>query len=205
MPDAFGRWIPPWLTNRGAQYQQSPSADTLELQDPGSVRGEDLDLKNAPYRSHPVSIDTKVYVPRRSWLDRQLGPRFAGWRFGVLNFATWASIVFLINIIVTIWGSHATKEKGVILEGDCTRVKRLNTALHVVINILSTILLAGSNYCMQALSAPTRGEVDKVHTSRRGRWLDIGVPGLRNLRYISRQRLTLWCLLGASSLPLHLL
>ncbi len=65
------------------------------------------------------------------------------------------------------------------------------------------MLLGASNYTMQCLSAPTRSEVDKAHSQ--GIWLDIGVPGVRNLRRISGVRITLWWLLAISSIPLHLL
>jgi hypothetical protein len=95
--------------------------------------------------------------------------------------------------------------KGVLVDGDCDRVKRLNIGLHLGINILSTILLAGSNYTMQCLSAPTRSEIDSAHNRKPSVYLDIGVPGIRNLGYISRRRVILWVALGLSSLPLHLL
>lgn len=55
---------------------------------------------------------------------------------------------------------------------------------------------------MQCLSAPTRKEIDRAHA--RGVWLDIGIPSVRNLRYISKRRVLIWALLGLSSLPLHL-
>jgi hypothetical protein len=89
------------------------------------------------------------------------------------------------------------------MEGDCKDVKYLNTGLHVIINIFSTILLSGSNYCMQCLSAPTREDVDQAHA--KGKWLVIGVPSFRNLMRISGKRFLLWSLLIISSLPLHLL
>ncbi|KAJ9636341.1 hypothetical protein H2199_008016 [Coniosporium tulheliwenetii] len=79
----------------------------------------------------------------------------------------------------------------------------LITAYHVLINILSTIMLTASNYCMQLLSAPTRDEVARAH--RHGQGLDIGIISLRNLRYISKRRTALWLSLALSSIPLHLL
>ncbi|KAH8692562.1 hypothetical protein GQ44DRAFT_793138 [Phaeosphaeriaceae sp. PMI808] len=87
--------------------------------------------------------------------------------------------------------------------GDCQVISRWTTGLHLLINVLSSILLAASNYCMQRLIAPTRSEIDKAHSKRM--WLDIGVPSLRNLPIISWKRLTLWVLLAMSSIPLHLL
>lgn len=123
-----------------------------------------------------------------------------------MHFAIWTLLVFLLNLCLTIVGSRASGDnKGVILEKDCAEIKRLNTGLHVLINILGTILLSGSNYCMQCLSAPTREEIDKAHGNVKRRWLDIGVPSIRNVRYIKVRRMILWLLLGLSSVPLHLL
>lgn len=91
--------------------------------------------------------------------------------------------------------------------------------LHICINILSTLLLSASNceynpksFCtsglqaadtMQVISSPTRSEVDKAHQA--SRWLDIGVPGIRNLISITKTRVVWWALLAISSIPLHLL
>ena len=75
--------------------------------------------------------------------------------------------------------------------------------LHLGVNVLSTILLAGSNYTMQVASSPTRQELNVAH--KKDVWLDIGVPSLRNLRYINVKKVVVWALLGLSSMPLHLL
>lgn len=129
-----------------------------------------------------------------------------GWQFGVLFCACSTSLVFILNLAVTAWSlSHYRLSDGqqVLFEGSCDKANNVNTALHFVINVFSTILLSSSNYCMQCLSAPTREEVDKAHAKRR--WLDIGVLSTKNLFSISRKRAVAWCLLGASSVPLHLL
>ncbi|KAF2846178.1 hypothetical protein T440DRAFT_246501 [Plenodomus tracheiphilus IPT5] len=178
--------------------------DGSELRKLADKRSDSDVLEDDPVK--PLSIHSKtttVFNAPKERARRLLGPRFAGWRFGVLNFACWASIVFLINFIATICGSAASQEgDGVFYDGDCDYVKKLNSGLHILINVLGTVLLGGSNYCMQAMSAPTRSEVSKAHAS--GTWLDIGVPGVRNLKHINRRRIVLWCLLGISSLPLHL-
>ncbi|KAI4929197.1 hypothetical protein J4E86_011725 [Alternaria arbusti] len=80
--------------------------------------------------------------------------------------------------------------------GDEAVISQWNTALHVLINALSTMLLAGSNYTMQVLSSPTRQDVDAAHA--RGQWLDIGVLSPRNLRLIPRKRAALWYTYNAS-------
>src|SRR4051812_17828327 len=87
--------------------------------------------------------------------------------------------------------------------GDCDKVARMTTALHLLINILSTLLLGASNFCMQRLVSPTRREVDVCHGKKK--WLDIGMPSVRNLFSISKGRTAIWFLLALSSAPLHFL
>ncbi|KAF2108210.1 hypothetical protein BDV96DRAFT_285358 [Lophiotrema nucula] len=81
-------------------------------------------------------------------------------------------------------------------------LSRISVGIHLLINALSTILLAASNYTMQVLSSPTRGDLDKAHRS--GKWFDIGVLSSRNLSTIPGRRLLLCIVLGFSSIPLHL-
>ncbi|KAK1079829.1 hypothetical protein LTR33_006062 [Friedmanniomyces endolithicus] len=105
----------------------------------------------------------------------------------------------------TIFASRRYRQKGGIGEifrGDCRAAEYLNTGLHLIINILSTLLLVASNFCAHILSAPTRAEVDKAHENQR--WLDIGVPSVKNLRHIAPGRTIAWVLLLVSSGLLHL-
>ncbi|KAI9767495.1 MAG: hypothetical protein M1835_007039 [Candelina submexicana] len=120
--------------------------------------------------------------------------------------ASTALLALIINISVAAWAaSNFGFEGGIatVFTGDCKKVETMNTWIHLAINALSTALLSGSNYCMQCVCAPTRAEVDKAHARRR--WLDIGVPSLRNLRNISWKKVILWWCLGLSSIPLHLM
>lgn len=122
----------------------------------------------------------------------------------LLTCSTVAVITFLINLTCTIVFRSKWRTKGEITAfhtGSCSTIQKLDTGLHVVINVLSTLLLGASNLCMQLLVAPTRREIDKAH--KRYVWLDIGVPSVRNLRYISRERLVVCVILGISSVPLH--
>lgn len=138
-----------------------------------------------------------------SWRKRHL----TGWRVGVLSGASLATTVLIINVIITVVASstHESIDAGrrLLFEGDCAKAEKLNILAHLLINALSTILLSASNYGMQALSAPTREEVDVAHAKRR--WLDIGTLSVRNIRSINPKRALLWAGLGLSSLPLHLL
>ncbi|KAF6793076.1 hypothetical protein CMUS01_16111 [Colletotrichum musicola] len=56
---------------------------------------------------------------------------------------------------------------------------------------------------MQCLVAPTRAEINNAH--QRKKWLDIGIPSVRNILSIRWKKKLLWLLLSLSSLPLHLL
>lgn len=129
----------------------------------------------------------------------------AGWPVGVSFAAALATVTLLVNFLALILISTRYKfDEGiaVISEGDCNKVSTLDTWVHVGINILSSLLLGGSNYCMQILIAPTRGEIDEAH--RQGKWLDIGIPSIRNLKSVKARKAYMWWLLGLSSLPLHL-
>jgi hypothetical protein len=86
--------------------------------------------------------------------------------------------------------------------GEAEDMSWWSSAFHIVINVLSTLLLAASNYTMQVLSSPTRGEIDKAHSSNQ--WLDIGVLSLLNLARISRRQRFLCVILALSSIPIHL-
>ncbi|CAM1509531.1 Fc.00g032700.m01.CDS01 [Cosmosporella sp. VM-42] len=132
----------------------------------------------------------------------------SGWKFSLTTGAITSLVVFLINLIVTIYsltipqsGGHGNGRR-ILFEGSCSKSRTLNTWLHVLINIFSSVLLAASNYSMQCLSAPTRADVDRAHA--RGEWLDIGIPSVRNLFKIPPRRTVLWWLLIFSSVPLHL-
>jgi hypothetical protein len=149
----------------------------------------DLPQESAPFLSKPKS-------------------KSKTWRNGALACAAASSVVFILNLAVTIYlvtskGRAETDGRHTLYTGDCKYVSRLNTALHLIINALSTILLGASNYCMQCLSAPTRMDIDKAHGQKR--WLDVGILSFRNLRRISKRKALLWWLLGVSSFPLHLL
>ncbi|KAI9695590.1 MAG: hypothetical protein M1820_008515 [Bogoriella megaspora] len=168
------------------------SASDLPAQEPRSFADDSDSLQN-----------------RRFW---RLRLRF-GWRFGVVCGCFSATVVLLINLVFTIWASQnqtvapiatiADSGRVPLFSGSCSKANRIDTAAHLLINTLSTVLLSASNYCMQCLSAPTRSEVDKAHS--RKTWADIGVPSVRNLRLIEKRKVILWWLLGLSSLPLHLL
>lgn len=128
------------------------------------------------------------------------------WRRVILLASVIGTTVLLANVIFAVTTSFKSPtSKGVtdIFEGNCGLVKRWNTALHLLINILSTALLAASNYTMQCLNSPTRSDVDKAHSS--GASLHIGIPSITNFRYLPYWKALIWLALCSSTLPLHFL
>ncbi|KIX98119.1 uncharacterized protein Z520_06199 [Fonsecaea multimorphosa CBS 102226] len=159
-----------------------------------------LDADSRPGRKGFYISGKSLKLPFFVWPTR-----LYGWRTGALTAALLGAISLLINLVVVSWlaarghGSSLVE----IYNGHCGKVESLDIWIHLAINTLSTLLLGGSNYCMQCLSAPSREDVDRAHA--RGEYLDVGVPSVRNLRRIARRKVILWWALGLSSIPLHLM
>ena len=135
---------------------------------------------------------------------------YTGWHTGVLACATSVMAVLLINVSLTVYAATNPEYQmargsgiGTLYEGSCDKSRTIGLWLHLAINVLSTVLLSGSNYTQQCLAAPTRSEIDAAHARRR--WMDIGVPSVRNLLRIKAERTFLWIAIGITSIPLHLL
>ena len=159
-------------------------------------------ISPGPLRSTP----TRQYAATKRERFKIL--RFNGWRVGITWCTIATTIVLIMNITWTISVAEKDRTKGgraTIFDGNCTQTRSLTLGLHLAINILGTILLAASNYCMQCLASPTREEIDRAHS--RSRCLDIGVQSLRNIFGfgIRKERRFFWLLLASSSIPLHLL
>ncbi|PVH96548.1 hypothetical protein DM02DRAFT_535057 [Periconia macrospinosa] len=178
------------LKNLWGLRKRFPSTLLLQLEKRNA--STDTELQNLVHSSAGLAQTAEqLNTDTSNHRQRSFRRYTSGWRFGAITCALSASLVFLINLVVTIWGSvHKDLKDGVLFHGDCERARQLNTLLHLAINILSTILLSSSNYCMQILSAPTRKEVDEAHA--KGQWLDIGVLSIRNLRRINRRRVMLY-------------
>lgn len=174
----------------------------------------DVELQSLEHRDALLSEDYNAHPRRsRSITSKGKGSRSTHppWKTGIRYCALSGSLVFLLNTIFLLAGEgragfpplSSNDGKRVLYDGQCDTTKKINIGIHLLINILGTILLGASNYCMQCMSAPTRAEVDRAHA--KFRWVDIGVPSIRNLRKIRGLRVVLWLLLGLTSLPLHLL
>ncbi|THX24808.1 hypothetical protein D6D12_07369 [Aureobasidium pullulans] len=113
-----------------------------------------------------------------------------------------AAFTFVINLGSLLYVHYDAEDKS-IFSGDCDQSGKLNSILHVLINILSTCLLGASNVCMQLLVAPRRSQIDFAHKSYK--WLDISIPSVHNFRTIAWKQKLLWLFFALTSLPLHFL
>ncbi|KAF2437579.1 hypothetical protein P171DRAFT_425130, partial [Karstenula rhodostoma CBS 690.94] len=132
--------------------------------------------------------------------------KYQGLRFAVLCWTISSAVVLVLNLILGVWavsqGNWGKDWQPILYQGRCDTVSKLSTISYLFINAMSTILLCGSSYCIQCLSAPTREELDRAHAKHS--WLDVGVLSYRNLKAISKSRKVRFLLLGVSTIPLHL-
>ncbi|CAK7197616.1 hypothetical protein SEUCBS139899_000264 [Sporothrix eucalyptigena] len=125
-----------------------------------------------------------------------------GWRAGVALHGFLAVIVFVVGLVslivalvvqkrdstgnksmqmVTIFSAGSNTGNAV-----CSAAYPVAWILRAVLSLFTVALLAGAQYVFQVLSSPTRAELDAAHASRK--WLDIGVPSMRNLMFLLRYR-----------------
>ncbi|KAF5005905.1 hypothetical protein FDECE_7663 [Fusarium decemcellulare] len=156
-------------------------------------------------RPHSIFSDASLEKPKSTTI--QSNKYFTGWRSGLAISTSAAALVTILNIVFMIVVAPKLEMgdngEGALYTGDCTTAKIHSIWLHLVINALSTVLLAAGNYTQQVLTGPTRQEIDKAHEKMQ--WLDIGVSSLHNLTKISWKRVAAWTVLALSSLPIHLL
>ena len=181
----------------------------------GSVGGSNCDRGgggggggNNPSSIELLTLDSGFTQEQPNSSSRWKPVWHTGWHTGVLACASSVVVVLFINVGLTIYAATNPEYKmergiGTLYLGSCDKSRTIGLWLHLGINALSTVLLSGSNYTQQCLAAPTRSEIDAAHARRR--WMDIGVPSIRNLFRIKVERTFLWIAIGITSIPLHLL
>ncbi|KAL4892330.1 hypothetical protein BDV59DRAFT_193836 [Aspergillus ambiguus] len=135
------------------------------------------------------------------------------WIKGVLLCACGAGAILVLNLTLAIIAvaiaytkssdTDRQFEYAELYRGSCSVTNRWTSGMHLVINILSTALLAASNYSMQCLSAPSREDIDAAHLRRS--WLDVGTFSTRNLWAMNAKRKFIWGILFISSVPIHMM
>ncbi|KAM0278932.1 hypothetical protein ACHAQH_004899 [Verticillium albo-atrum] len=113
-----------------------------------------------------------------------------GWRGGIAVHVAIAGGILLTTIIFFVIAMAMERSgESRIFQGSCDAAQHLSFGLHVAINFLTVALLFGANYTFQVLSSPTRVEVELAHVGQK--WLDIGIPSLKNFTLISKRRAVL--------------
>jgi hypothetical protein len=141
----------------------------------------------------------------------------SAWRFAVMsgwqNTALCLTVliavlttILLICLMISLFGlgtsSASILRTTLLFQGNCGASSNYNLWIHLAINIISSGVLASSNFFMQVMVAPTREDVNKAHA--RGKWVEIGVQSWRNLFHVPARNGIFWVLLAISSVPLHL-
>lgn len=207
------------LVNRRETPNESPTTTAILPETPPNENVDESNRRdNDPVtpEERAESFQAKQFADRNTlsgWFPQIESDENSSWRIwfsrrsralmvqiGIIGF------ILMTNLSVTIFAvkSYGSRNGvGLIYEGDCSTVKRLDQWLHLLINLLGTGMLSASNYCMQLQAAPTRENVNAAHAKHK--WLDIGIPSLRNLKYLSMWRRCSWALLALTSIPIHLM
>jgi hypothetical protein len=129
--------------------------------------GRKEDLEEATISS--VDIDKKNEEARINLIQRLpavIRTCLIGWKFGV----TWWVVVEIVMLFIKIGlsisvGHYRGFDNGIgtLVKGECSKITAYSIGAHLIISVLSTLLLSGSNYCMQCLSSPTRREINDAH------------------------------------------
>ncbi|KAK6845649.1 hypothetical protein PG995_015759 [Apiospora arundinis] len=132
--------------------------------------------------------------------------RSTGWKrtgaWNILAASTLGIIVMCVLLASISQPGSSLRSDTILYHGSCEHSRYLNTVLHLLVNVISSAVLASSNYFMQILNAPSRDEVDRAHRNLSS--LEIGIPSLKNLSSLSTFKRCMWTLLLITSLPIHL-
>lgn len=122
----------------------------------------------------------------------------SGWKCGLLMNLVLIVVVLtagFVCLVVAEMKIALTLGDMSLFTGSCSTARNLDWGLHALINAAVVVLMVGANYVFQVLSSPTRSEIAAAHESKK--WLEIGVPSVRNFRHIAKGRAVLALLLLA--------
>ena len=142
------------------------------------------------------------------WLPKP--PRWlllSTWRATVTAGACCTIVALILDIVLLSEASTKPRDPAtngsVFYEGPCSQTQSISLLINVVVNLLTTMLLACSNHTVQYLSAPSRHAVNNMHA--KGQWLNIGISSFNNWRVLKWRKRFFCALLITTSLPLSLL
>ena len=188
---------------------QSRWGSSWTTYNPFSSRGRQLLSRKV--RSSGPATDKDIDHVEQSALTKPRG--VTGWRAGTRLCCFAVVLCIAIEFVLLIWavvpnGHNSTD--GLVWEGRCDVVRKLELWLLLPLNIAATVLIGTSNYVMQVMSAPDREEIDQAH--RYATPLAVGGIRFKMSKYEDpraykrgKLRRTVWWVLVISSLPIHLL
>lgn len=111
----------------------------------GNPKSLVLSLKALRRRGSLADDVEKVPQPRGS-----RAARVEKWKRMLYMGSMTSATVLVLNLVMVLWASLRDSKdgKGVLRVDNCDRIKELSTGIHLLINILSTLLLAASNFAM---------------------------------------------------------
>lgn len=179
---------------RSSGGSKDPAEPTFQIQDGESFERALQLERSTNLPNYWYTVLRSFHILRSAWNDR-----FPGWRGGIAGFIVLASVMLTLNISALLWSAtHLDRGHYATLAiGSYESVSNLSGWVHLAINVSSVALLAGSNYCMQCLSSPTRAEVDAAHAE--GSYLNIGTSSWRNVLRSRKRRIFILSLLTLSS------
>jgi hypothetical protein len=144
------------------------------------------DFFPAHSRSGSRVLDLEAMATTVSQRSGSLGKFLTGWRGGVTLNIMLATPILIASVTCIALAATSDRLQGhdtIISTGSCDSISATDQALQAVGNILGVFFIAGASYVSQVLVSPTREEVAAAHA--KSRWVDIGVPSLRNMAAIS--------------------
>lgn len=154
---------------------------------------ETMDEADGDAYSHMTSTSTATelqqMLPGKDKGGNALRRLTTGWRSGIVLNVVLGLVIWIAGLVsFVVAGTTGAFVLGdmTLFTGSCATTSNLNWGLHAVINVAVLVLLVGANYVFQVLSSPTRSEITKAHESKK--WLEIGVPSVRNFLHIGKGR-----------------
>lgn len=163
------RWYWPFGQNKYLQMQRGSNPDEIEL--------DSFRLREQASEESSVASKLVPCLPRGLQNRIKKGQENQQeWITGVVICACGTFIILSLNIILTVIAAAIFYSKpqeqesisALLYQGKCSVSKNWARGLHFLINVLSTLMLAASNFCMQCLSSPSRDEVDIAHAQGNG-------------------------------------
>lgn len=107
-----------------------------------------------------------IVKKKQSWWNRKL---WHGWRKGVTISVICNIVALVFNSSLLLWAIYQrnpSPDGWILWQGSHDTLNLIDTLSHLAINIVSTAILAGSNYTLQILLAPTRKNIDRAHRKK---------------------------------------